>query len=446
MKSEELDHWRKYFRSSNSDIFSIIDNAIVVAAKDCPKEFKSRRDKIAEKLFSVLLNRCKDCEKVEVPVTDNENGEVCKRGSVKIGASKESNVNGAGREEEANEVMKVKPASNYSFDEAEALTDELEAESQAIAEVLRIKEILRHKEDEPESVLFESLRRLELMGMSMNILESTAIGKAVNPLRKHGSKKVRDLAKILILAWKEMVDTFYAKRDPDAGENTPESLNPSGVVNAEEEEEEGGLPSIPLDEGAFLLAPPGMELSDQFFDGMDEDGNIQKSAPLNKNHGNGRRPAMDTEIKDKRNVPAFNETAIIPKDNKSQQLKKNEAEMRLNKPKPVAADAGPRRYLTSNIRRNGNVEPKMQQKLESSAVPKRPLNAQQDNSKCSDDAAKLEATKRRLQESYQQAENAKRQRTIQVMEINELPKQGAAHRNTHFKPGNQNRQRGLMRR
>jgi hypothetical protein len=51
----------------------------------------------------------------------------------------------------------------------------------------------------------------------------------------------------------------------DAGENTPESLNPSGVVNAEEEEEEGGLPSIPLDEGAFLLAPPGMELSDQVY-------------------------------------------------------------------------------------------------------------------------------------------------------------------------------------
>ncbi|GAU17840.1 hypothetical protein TSUD_329660 [Trifolium subterraneum] len=443
MKSEELDHWRKYFRSSNSDIFSIIDNAIVVAAKDCPKEFKSRRDKIAERLFSVLLNRCKDCEKVEVPVSDNENGEVCKRGSVKNGASKESNVNGAGRED--NEVMKVKPASNYSFDEAEALTDELEAESQAIAEVLRIKEVLRNKEDESESVLFESLRRLELMGMSMNILESTAIGKAVNPLRKHGSKQVRDLAKILIVAWKEMVDTFYAKRDPAGGENTPESLNPSGVVNAEEEEE-GGLPSIPLDEGAFFVAPSGMDFSDQFFDGMDDDGNIQKSAPLNKNHGNGRRPAMDTEIKDKRNVPAFNGTAIIPKDNKSQQLKKNEAEVRQNKLKLVDADSGPRRYLTSNIQRNGNVEPKMQQKLESSAVPKRSLNAQQDNSKCSDDAAKLEAAKRRLQENYQLAENAKRQRTIQVMDINELPKQGTGHRNTHFKPGNQNRQRGLLRR
>ncbi|MCI92685.1 hypothetical protein A2U01_0113982, partial [Trifolium medium] len=43
---------------------------------------------------------------------------------------------------------------------------------------------------------------------------------------------------------------------------------------------------------------------------------------------------MDTEIKDKRNLPAFNETAIIPKDNKIQQLKKNEAAVRLNKPKP----------------------------------------------------------------------------------------------------------------
>ncbi|PNX73805.1 putative mediator of RNA polymerase II transcription subunit 26b-like protein, partial [Trifolium pratense] len=207
--------------------------------------------------------------------------------------------------------------------------------------------------------------------------------------------------------------------------------------------------SIPLDEGAFFVAPPGMELTDKFFDGMDDDGNIQKSAPLNKNQGNARRPSMDTEIKDKRNLPAFNETAIVPKENKIQQLKKNDAAVRLNKPKPVDADSGPsgpRTYLTSNIQRNGNVEPKVQQKLESSAVPKRPLNAQQDNSKCFDDAAKLEATKRRLQESYQQAENAKRQRTIQVMDINEIPKQGAGHRNTHCKPGNQNRLRGLLRR
>lgn len=43
-------------------------------------------------------------------------------------------------------------------------------------------------------------------------------------------------------------------------EGTPDSRNPSVVEN--EEEEEGGLPSPPLDEGAFFVAPTGtIELS-----------------------------------------------------------------------------------------------------------------------------------------------------------------------------------------
>lgn len=44
--------------------------------------------------------------------------------------------------------------------------------------------------------------------------------------------------------------------------NTPDSINPS-VVDDDEEEE--GLPSPPLDEGAFFVAPAGsMELSQVF--------------------------------------------------------------------------------------------------------------------------------------------------------------------------------------
>jgi len=39
-----------------------------------------------------------------------------------------------------------------------------------------------------------------------------------------------------------------------------------------------------------------------------------------------------------------------------------------------------------------------------------------------DNNRKLEAAKRRLQERYQEAENAKRQRTIQVMELGDIPK------------------------
>ncbi|CAI8613812.1 unnamed protein product [Vicia faba] len=436
MKSGSLDQWRSYFRSSSLDIFDIIDHAIVVAAADCPKEFKLRRDGIAERLFSVMLNRCKDCEKVETPVSENENDEVCKRGFVRNGGSKESEVN-CGRED--NGVVEVNPVSNYTFVDAEALTDELEAESQLLDEVLRIKEVLNGYEDESDSALFESLRRLQLMHISVDLLKSTEIGKAVNPLRKYGSKDVRQLARVLIDGWKEMVDNWVKGNTakPAAEGGTPDSINPSVVENAEDEEE-GGLPSPPLDDGAFFVSQPGsMELS-QFFDGMDDDGNVRKSAPPNKNRDSGRKPASDTLVKDKRNFPVFNATAITANDNKSQQMKKTEAVVRLNK--PAAADAGRGRPLNSNIQRKPNVEPRPQQKAQNSTVPKRPLNAQQDKPKCLSDADKLEATKRKLHERYQQAENAKRQRTVQVMEINELPKQGAVQRNTNFKPGNHNRQ------
>lgn len=92
-----------------------------------------------------MLNRCKDCEKVETPVSGNENDEVCKRGFVRNGGSKESKVN-CGAED--NGVVEVNPVSNYSFGDAEALTDELEAESQFLAEVLRIKGVLDSYEDE----------------------------------------------------------------------------------------------------------------------------------------------------------------------------------------------------------------------------------------------------------------------------------------------------------
>ena len=42
--------------------------------------------------------------------------------------------------------------------------------------------------------------------------------------------------------------------------------------------------------------------------------------------------------------------------------------------------------------------------------------------------------------------SAKRQRTVQVMELHDLPKQGIGHRNPHVKPGNQRKQWGQGRR
>ncbi|KAH1194538.1 putative mediator of RNA polymerase II transcription subunit 26b [Glycine max] len=449
MKSWSLDEWRKYFGSANSDIFEIIEHAIIVAASDCPKEFRVRRDGIAERLFSCRLTRCVGCDRVELAVgadskekhdgdgDDDNDKSGYERDGVEFegaGASKESKVNGdGGRDVNLGD-------SNYSFGEAEALSDEMEEESRYVAEILRIRDVLLNPEDESEAVLFDSLRRLQLMELTVDCLKATEIGKAVNPLRKHGSKDIRQLSRTLIDGWKEMVDEWVKATTTTAitEEGTPDSVNPS-VVDDDEEE---GLPSPPLDEGAFFVTQAGsMELS-QFFDGMDDDGNPRPTGPFSKNRENGRKPVFDSHVVEKRKSQASHDTAIIDRDVKSQQqAKKNEAVVPERPNKPVTADSGPGRPPKSNMQRKSNMEPKMQQKMENNSITRRPPTGQLDKSKRSDDSAvqvKLEATKRKLQESYQQAENAKRQRTIQVMEINDLPKQGL-HRNTHFKPGYHNR-------
>jgi len=153
MKSWSVDEWREYFVSANSDIFEIIENAIVVAATDCPKEFRVKRDAIAERLFCSRLTRCAGCDRVELVargVGKESDDEGCKNGVERngaefAGASKESKVNEGGDEDAEIDVNGV---SNYSFGEAEALTDEMDEETQYMGEILRIKDVLLNREEE----------------------------------------------------------------------------------------------------------------------------------------------------------------------------------------------------------------------------------------------------------------------------------------------------------
>lgn len=163
-KSGSLDDWRTYFRSANSDIFDIIDHAIMVAATDCPKEFRLRRDRIAERLFNCRLTKCSGCERVELAVPsdvveeEDEDGRICKcgfgrdGGEFEAGASKESKVNGS-RDDQGE--MNMNHVSNYRFVDAEALTDEIEEETQILGEVLRIKQVLHDSEEEVQYILFD---------------------------------------------------------------------------------------------------------------------------------------------------------------------------------------------------------------------------------------------------------------------------------------------------
>lgn len=451
-KSGSLEYWRSFFRTSNYNIFDIIDHAIMVAAFDCPKEFRMRRDRIAERLFSCRLTRCSGCDQVELAVPageeeeDDDDDGGCKSSEsdrdgceFEAGGSKESKANSS-RDDQGE--MNTNQISNISFGEAEALTDEIEEATQIFEEVLRIKELLFNCEEESDSVLFESLRRLQLMALTVDTLKTTEIGKAVNRLRKHATKDIRHLARTLIDGWKDMVDEWVRVTAAIAGaEGTPDSVNPSpDSVNPSVIDEDEGLPSPPLDEGAFFATQPtSMELS-QFFDGMDDDGNPRNSGEFIKNRDNGRKPTRDCQNNVKQKPHTSNVVNVPAQENKSHQMKKQEVPFKPNKPSNTGYR--PARPLKPSAEQLVNGETKSLKKSDKVSVQKKQVTGQQEKFKGSDEVAvqvKLEATKRKLQERYQEAEKAKRQRTIQVMELHDLPKQGLGHRHPHVKPGNHNR-------
>ncbi|KAK6127193.1 hypothetical protein DH2020_039077 [Rehmannia glutinosa] len=473
-----LDKWRDYFRGANSDIFTIIEYAIMVAALDCPYDFKLKRDKIAEMLFTCKITKCFGCDKIElaVPNSDgvekfNDDDDKYKSG-IETGGSKdtkESKVNSS-RDydyddcDDHREVMEmnVNQVRDDSYGEAEALTDEIEEESQFFEEVLRIRDVIDNSEEESDEVLFDSLRRLQLMPLSVETLKTTEIGKSVNALRKHGSKEIRNLVRTLIENWKIMVDEWVNATAAIAGaEVTTESVKTSAV----EEEEEEGLPSPPLDEGAFFTTPASMELS-QFFDGMDDDGNPQNCGEFNKNRENGRKrrpekmdvPRRNFEGPDDSNAPLNNDSKAENKRNQESMLRKQAPPSKPNrppkiesgplKPKPPSDESGTRRP-NPVVQLKAKNEIMAEQKSDKGTIQKKPVPRQQEKLNCNNEASvrmKLEAAKRKLQERYQEAENAKRQRTIQVVELHDLPKQSLAQRNQQTRPGNQHRQRANGRR
>lgn len=159
MKDNNQEYWKNYFQVMDSDIFEIIDHAIMVAATDHPKEFMLRRGQIAEKLYSCQWTQCCSHEHSVVAVPKKTNNDLnyecaCGRaksmltssaGDLKIVLGKQTEV-GSCRDDHAE--MKISQVRKYTYSEAEALTDELDEENEIIGEVKRIKEILDNSQEE----------------------------------------------------------------------------------------------------------------------------------------------------------------------------------------------------------------------------------------------------------------------------------------------------------
>ncbi|GKV45175.1 hypothetical protein SLEP1_g52286 [Rubroshorea leprosula] len=466
MKSEGLDHWRNFFRSANVSIFEIIDHAISVAGTDHPEEFHLLRGQIVEKVYSCRWSQC--CSHNHSELASNENPS--EKESLHGNAGNDLRVIGGSKDSEV-EVLPYDPQkSKYSYSEAEALTAEIDEENENIQEVYRIKEIIQN-EDESQGVLLDSLRRLQLMDLSFEMLKNTEIGKPVNRLHKHKSIQIRQLAQSLIQAWKIQVDKWFDSEDTIAA-SEPQSLdsNPSGI------EEECGLPQPPLDIGAFTPQFP-MELSfSRFFEGIDEEGNLENNMEIEmniaarkchrpKNFTKERMLGMDDKWQLVKQVPVFKPIEARPSDIetlpqnskkesepmisqrtdlqggqnttliKKEQPSKNQQEIKETEKKGDAENA--RRQQEYNAKWTEPATANLSN-LESykNLSSMRPPADKLGQFKCLEKNTiqeKFEATTRKLKQDYQQFEFAKRQRTTQLIDVKDLPKPVAGPKNPNIR-------------
>ncbi|OQU90351.1 hypothetical protein SORBI_3002G394400 [Sorghum bicolor] len=398
MAPPSRDYWLGFFRGAGDNIFDAIDAAITVAASDHPAALRERRDGIAERLFTALLLHPEGAASVP---------------------------------------------SLCSSDRAEAITDDgaPRCDDPVLAETERIKAVLLNDQEKSESELLELLRRLQELDLAFDTLDVTAIGKAVANFRKHSSKQIRNLVRSLIEDWKHTVDVWIARRREAVVDQTPQSMGPSSL-----EQEDRGAASTHMDEGDLFATPSTtIRLSEEnpgskFSDGMDGDGSVMNNAsrdfgqryPMNQEQV--RRPPPMGQRYDPE--PYWRQEQSAPRQSRPQELSNGQtkeqfvAEMLA---RPSNVESGPGRPQ-ARPRQHQDASPA--QGRSQSAVSEKPaaqLDANSVRAKLElAKNAKLEATKRKLQEGYQEFDNAKKQRNIQMVDPQNLPKQGNNNRN--FQP------------
>ncbi|OEL33570.1 hypothetical protein BAE44_0005411 [Dichanthelium oligosanthes] len=414
------DYWLGFFRCAGYNIFDAIDVAIAVAASDHPGALRERRDGIAERLFTALL------------VT----GATPAPGAAAVaGAAAGTHVAGAPTPAQLQPEGAASVPSLCSSDRAEAITDDgaPRCDDPVLAETERIKAILLNDQEKSEAELLELLRRLQELDLAFDTLDVTAIGKAVGNFRKHSSKQIRNLVRSLIEGWKHTVDVWIAHRREAVVDQTPQSMGPSSL-----EQEDRGVASTPMDEGDLFATPSTtIRLSEEnqgskFSDGLDDDGSFMNSTGRDC----GQRYPPNQE-------PARRPPPMGQRYDPESYWRQEQSAMRQSRPQEMSNGQAKEQFVAEMLARPSNPESgpgrpqeRPRQHPEASPAQGRPQSVSSEKLAAQHDAnsvraklelaknAKLEATKRKLQEGYQEFDNAKKQRTIQMVDPKNLPKQG----------------------
>ncbi|KAG1338332.1 putative mediator of RNA polymerase II transcription subunit 26a [Cocos nucifera] len=348
--SYSLDYLRKLFRSTNTNIFEVVENAVLVAATDYPMEFAHHRDELVERIFTCKLDHRSWCDRThEVPSGKEETDEIeVEKRENKLG-NDTSNVLGgmlSGTRPMNRPVAKVNVTFYccwrlLSF----PLTLCLLKLEQGFAMILKI---------------VDNIRR-EAEGSPPKVKEKTA---SMRPF----STQIRPLE-----ACNQLPEPHYYRE------------NRRRETRRQNKPLEAPTPPKPYDEGK-------------------------------------RRP-QECSSAQQRPLEAHNR---LPK--------LHDAERKNHK--PIEDDSGPsivpERPPRTAFEHKAGAETKIQHNQGLSQLPKRLPSIVQAAPQQYDDwflaQEKLETAKRKLQEGYQQAEHAKRQRTLQVVELSNMPKHGQNRR------------------
>eukprot|EP00249_Psilotum_nudum_P020584 c27770_g1_i2 orf=235-1008(-) len=256
-----MERWKQFFQISGLDLWTICERALTLAYIENPNDFPMKRDKLAQKLFAPEKLDLNVWEKVLPTLKKLDPSSLDKRVANDCNSEQE-NLHKVEANCDGDYRLRI---TSESYDEAEALTEEMEDEKLVKRAVISIKEVLEDPY-QPEKEILDSLQRLNLMQLSVDVLKDTTIGRAVNSLRKHTSKRVRSMAKQLVSGWKELVDE-WVKSAEDITASADATVVTAITVCDEPNaiNEEYGLPSPPMDEGALFATPAiSMEMSQVF--------------------------------------------------------------------------------------------------------------------------------------------------------------------------------------
>ncbi|OEL31981.1 putative mediator of RNA polymerase II transcription subunit 26c [Dichanthelium oligosanthes] len=321
------------------DVWDLVDAALAAAARDSPDELHARRDGIVERLYAG--GRCRNCDTSAAPPPQPRKAPEAAAAAAAAAA--------------------VSPASPDEEIDADGLgEDDDDAGAGVESKILAIRDFLEDP-DQSEDEMVSLLQNLADMDITYKALQETDIGRHVNGLRKHPSGEVRQLVKLLVRKWKEIVDDWVRLHN-SAGDGS------SSIIS------DGDSPD---------KVQPKYHQNTQ--------GSDFKYSPSPQRH-NG----LSSERFSNHNVV--------------------ESTMEKRRTSPAPA------YHNTKQNSNNNYS------TTTSSVPAKAMREQKDTLL---DSEKLDSARRRLQENYQEAQNAKKQRTIQVMDIHDIPK--PKNRNTFIR-------------